>query len=365
MLDELFRYHDWANAKILALSAGLDDGQLDASKAMGFGSLRATLFHLVAAEEMWQDRMEGRPWAPLNTTAEQVGLDELTQRFREVAERRNQLLANERDERWQRSVAYRNTEGSPFEHRLGDLLTHVANHATHHRAQALNMLRDQARTVPGGLDYLFFKIAHPSIAQPAASREFIHKLQIEPAEPVPVTHGFDLVELRRYSNYGAWVMDLLFRIADHLPEEQWNRKFAIGTGSVRATLCHIVDAERWWLHNFLSAPGDFESMPDEATCPAARAAWDTLLSERAPWLDTQSDESLQEVFEGRVNNAEFRFRYGEILLQLCGHGTHHRAQLVNMFRQLERPAPPVDFVVWLRHGAPVPPPLTRAVDSRY
>ncbi|MBL8889276.1 MAG: hypothetical protein JNL67_04810 [Planctomycetaceae bacterium] len=36
------------------------------------------------------------------------------------------------------------------------------------------------------------------------------------------------------------------------------------------------------------------------------------------------------------------------MLQLCGHATHHGAQILNMLRQLEVRPPAFDFIIWYR-----------------
>lgn len=51
--------------------------------------------------------------------------------------------------------AYANSEGTPFETPLRDILTHVANHGTHHRAQIVLVLRE-AKIAPPPTDYIFY-----------------------------------------------------------------------------------------------------------------------------------------------------------------------------------------------------------------
>ena len=41
----------------------------------------------------------------------------------------------------EQSFTYTNTQGKTWTFQLGHMLMHVCNHGTHHRAQALNMLR--------------------------------------------------------------------------------------------------------------------------------------------------------------------------------------------------------------------------------
>ncbi|HET7093930.1 MAG TPA: DinB family protein [Thermomicrobiales bacterium] len=49
-LVNLFDHNRWANLRLIDACAGLDDGQLGASVAGGYGALGDTLVHLVAAE---------------------------------------------------------------------------------------------------------------------------------------------------------------------------------------------------------------------------------------------------------------------------------------------------------------------------
>jgi uncharacterized damage-inducible protein DinB len=39
------------------------------------------------------------------------------------------------------------------------------------------------------------------------------------------------------------------------------------------------------------------------------------------------------------------------MIQLCGHGTHHRAQLINMLRHSQCSPPACDYIVWVRETA--------------
>ncbi|MCC6360105.1 MAG: hypothetical protein IT450_15280, partial [Phycisphaerales bacterium] len=48
------------------------------------------------------------------------------------------------------------------------------------------------------------------------------------------------------------------------------------------------------------------------------------------------------------------FPLGVTMLQLCCHGTHHRAQCLNMLRHVGATAPPLDVAVLLREANPVP-----------
>jgi uncharacterized damage-inducible protein DinB len=53
-------------------------------------------------------------------------------------------------------IHYQNSKKESFENRLVDIVAHVINHSTHHRAQVSLKLR-QLDIVPPPLDYVLFK----------------------------------------------------------------------------------------------------------------------------------------------------------------------------------------------------------------
>jgi uncharacterized damage-inducible protein DinB len=88
ILGELNRYHRWATEKVWSLCDGVSDEELDRERRMGFGSLRATLFHLLSAERLWMDRWTGKPWAPLETDPAGMSATDLRQAMMDaIAER--------------------------------------------------------------------------------------------------------------------------------------------------------------------------------------------------------------------------------------------------------------------------------------
>src|SRR4029453_15706544 len=67
VLTKLFEHNAWANLKLLDFCEHLSDEQLDATAIGGFGSIRDTLQHIVAAEVSYVDRANGKlPAKPLS-----------------------------------------------------------------------------------------------------------------------------------------------------------------------------------------------------------------------------------------------------------------------------------------------------------
>jgi uncharacterized damage-inducible protein DinB len=54
-----------------------------------------------------------------------------------------------------RIVDYKNSQGRPFQMPLDQLITHVVNHGTHHRAET-GMLLERIGRSPGDMDYVYY-----------------------------------------------------------------------------------------------------------------------------------------------------------------------------------------------------------------
>ncbi len=135
-LTTLFHHNRWANLRLLERCAALSDEQLDASIAGAYGSIRATLQHIVTAEQSYLLRIttgqrHSRPKdAPPMTLAEMA----------ESARTTGAGLIE-----WAPKVQADDTvpidwDGSPRDVPKTILLTQAINHATEHRAQVMAIL---------------------------------------------------------------------------------------------------------------------------------------------------------------------------------------------------------------------------------
>ena len=138
--------------------------------------------------------------------------------------------------------------------------------------------------------------------------------------------------LDRLLGHDAWTTRQLLRRAESLTDEQLDRAFDIGRGSVRATLAHIIRNMEVWTdlmagHEVRPAGGtsvaDLVGRLDDAASGLAalardvarRSAWD----ER--WLDTLDTPPREKT-------------YGGAIAHVITHSMHHRAQVLHMLRRL-------------------------------
>lgn len=151
----LLRYNDWANAEIVRASGPLTDGLLDRPFDMGRGTLRITLMHIWAGESVWISRWQGRTETPWPREEEKLPVSAIAERFAPVRRERDAFLATLKDADLARIVPYRDSKGGLFKALLGDMMTQMFIHSTHHRSQAVNMIRQTTgQTVE--LDYMMW-----------------------------------------------------------------------------------------------------------------------------------------------------------------------------------------------------------------
>lgn len=356
MLRAYYDHHEWAIGRVLRLCDGLTEAQLDApremGREMGMGSLRATLFHILAAEQFWMKRWKGISTGAFPLDPAGISIGQLETGFAASAEERRAFMELEAKTDYNRLVRYVHSNGTAYEQKVGDLLLHVCNHAVHHRAQVLNYLKGFDRKVPGGLDFLFYKMAHPSTPQaPESLAAFQHyglEVDGDPSGQVP----FEKRRIQNYFAYGDWALGELLSSAKSLALEKlaaWlDTSYNMGLDTPRKTFLHLLDAEDWWVRNWTIGISTFDKLPETTSLEEFEAKWHKNAAKRNDFIAKLDSASAQRVVTVKPSGPPLDFRVVESLLQLCCHGTHHRAQILNMLRQAGAELPKIDYVVWDR-----------------
>ena len=137
-LHDLARHNAWATAQVLECCRGLDEPTLHATVPGTYGTISATLRHLLRAEASYLYRLTGawpaHPWPG----DEAVGLDVLAERAATLAAVWERFLAGEVDT--ERLGEARGDAGEVFAVPAGVFLAQVFHHASEHRAQICTIL---------------------------------------------------------------------------------------------------------------------------------------------------------------------------------------------------------------------------------
>lgn len=111
--------------------------------------------HIVSAQFIWLHRVEGLPTSPFPPW-ELYKLSEIEAMVDESNARWVKFLNNYKVDTLEEVIHYQNTAKKNHENRLVDIINHVINHSTHHRAQVSLRLR-QLDIAPPLIDYIIFK----------------------------------------------------------------------------------------------------------------------------------------------------------------------------------------------------------------
>ena len=137
-----------------------------------------------------------------------------------------------------------------------------------------------------------------------------------------------------------------------LSDEQYSREFAVGMGSLSRTLAHIVSSEWYYMQRMLGGEVPaYETWPIRPEDPPAfrelDAAWRKQAEQTRAGLRAVKD--WERPIEYRVTDDDGRAKIvtasaADLFTQLALHEVHHRAQALNMLRQLGVPiADDIDF----------------------
>ncbi len=344
---DFFRFHGWGNQKLLRLSENLSDEALDASVPLGPGSLRATFVHMIGAQQIWLDRWKNRPSGPF-PTGEDWSIEKIRSELDSVDRELDEFLKASSVSGFGQAIEYANLKGERHRHRLSDLLLHVLNHAVHHRSQLLHFLKRQGQTIPGGLDYIFFKLAYPTVLQ---RRDLADKCRAFGIETGSEASPFLLPSIElivRYQSYGDWATRRIFEGARSLSDEQLDRDWTMGRGTLRKTLLHLYDAESFWQPIWQDQPLPFPSSSIETSIESLATKWEFLSEKRSRLVEQIGQAGIDKTVISDFGTGPLQFRIAESMIQLCVHGTLHRAQANNMLRSLGRAVEPLDYIVYLR-----------------
>ena len=153
--DLLARYNAWANERLYDACARLDDAEYRAPRRSFFGSIHATLNHILVSDRLWMSRIDG---APLGYALNQILYEDFAalRAARQVQDEDFiRLVEGIAAERLDQPLDYANTQGVRFKTPLRLVLGHIVNHQTHHRGQIHDML-SQTAMPPPELDLIFF-----------------------------------------------------------------------------------------------------------------------------------------------------------------------------------------------------------------
>lgn len=153
--------------------------------------------------------------------------------------------------------------------------------------------------------------------------------------------------------HNRWANAQLIDACEDLTVEQFHQQFDMGCGSLHDTITHILAAMRAWTDVLHEREVRMRLEGERRSLDQLR----TLAEEIADAFDAATKLGPHDgVVRPERGGRTFPFSRGGILTHVTTHGVHHRAQCLNMLRQLgvepeKLPNPAV--LQWMIHADPV------------
>ncbi len=155
-LVELIRYNNWANAQVFVAVQKLTPQQQSASAPGAYGSIHATLGHIVAAEADYIGRLTGKGPQPPFRWEDQPEVDDIVPFAGTVADALLDAVRRVPPEH----IVHEEEDGNTIDYKASLLFIQVINHGIEHRTNITTILSGLGLPAPevDGWGYLF---AHP------------------------------------------------------------------------------------------------------------------------------------------------------------------------------------------------------------
>ena len=300
-------YSQWANGRILDTAAKATPQQLHAENDFGWGSIHGALFHTLGAEYGWRTFLANETNPRPLKAADCPDIKSLRERWGEENAIFDAWLRTLADGDLSREIK-RERGGVAYRWRLWQCLNHVVNHGTQHRSECAALLTGLGHS-PGELDFLvFLGEAGRSPTEPAAS-------------------GITSAEITTLFRYANWANDKILECAERVREAELDAANAMGWGSLRGALVHLLDAEiAWRMLLQLSEDIDLLSPEDFPEVSGMRERWAEERHETARYLEGLSDADLRGAVTYGGPERERTRTLWHCLWHVVNHGTQHRSE---------------------------------------
>lgn len=148
--------------------------------------------------------------------------------------------------------------------------------------------------------------------------------------------------------HDRWANAQLYDACEPLSDEQFHHPFEMGTGSLHNNLVHNLGAMRGWTDVLNETEPRMRLEEKQYTLGEIRSLHDSVTSEfEHAALRRPFDTVIEPMRGGRA----YTFTAGGIVAHVLTHSMHHRAQCLNMLRQLGIEQLPMSSVMeWMLVG---------------
>jgi len=145
VFEKLLAFNHWANEQYIATFSS--QASILPERCIQLMS------HIIGAEIIWLQRINNEPITPSAFSPKKI--EELKDLNKEFSEKWLQKLLALTDAKDALKIDYKSLDGTQHTSSFNDILIHICNHATYHRAQIADELRNVG-IKPPSTDYIVF-----------------------------------------------------------------------------------------------------------------------------------------------------------------------------------------------------------------
>lgn len=161
----LGRYNRWANQRLYASCARLSEAEYLKKRPAFFGSIHATLNHILVGDRLWLGRLTGHLATHIKSL-DQILYPEFAG-LRVAREAEDAAIINYLDgldePTLNSTLRYKSMEGESLALPVRQVIGHLINHQTHHRGHAHGLL-SQTNVEPPPLDLLLYLLENAPVS---------------------------------------------------------------------------------------------------------------------------------------------------------------------------------------------------------
>jgi uncharacterized damage-inducible protein DinB len=159
--QNLIAFHYWARNRMLDALDPLSPEQFTRDLGGSFSSIRHTVVHMLSAETVWLFRWKGETPSTMLAPESFPDVESVRRAWSESESKLRSFFGAAGEDGIQRMIHYKTLAGVESESLLWQMLQHVVNHATYHRGQVTNFLRQLGCAPPKATDLIAFYRENP------------------------------------------------------------------------------------------------------------------------------------------------------------------------------------------------------------
>jgi uncharacterized damage-inducible protein DinB len=146
LIRETHRWMHWLTGRTLEAASALPDADFRREFPIGSGSVHGTLTHLLGAERIWMNAIQGNATAVMATTEEFPSIDSMRIGWPVIRGAWATYLSQLTDDECSR-VVMRVRDGKEVRQLVRDILVQLPTHALYHNAQMSFMFRQMGHSL--------------------------------------------------------------------------------------------------------------------------------------------------------------------------------------------------------------------------